>query len=45
MNAGVDTVLVLSGETTAEVCNESKIKPSLVLSGVKEILKISESEE
>lgn len=45
VNAGVDTVLVLSGETTAEVCNESKIKPSLVLSGVKEILKISESEE
>lgn len=45
VNAGVDTVLVLSGETTAEVCNESKIKPSLVLSGVKEILKISENEE
>lgn len=45
VNAGVDTVLVLSGETTAEVCNESEIKPSLVLSGVKEILKISESEE
>lgn len=45
VNAGVDTVLVLSGETTAEVCNESKIKPSLVLSGVKEILKILESEE
>ena len=45
VNAGVDTVLVLSGETTAEVCNESEIKPSLVLSGVKEILKISENEE
>ena len=40
VNAGVDTVLVLSGETTAEVCGQSEIKPALVLSDVKEIAKI-----
>ena len=39
-NAGVDTVLVLSGETTISVCNESDIKPTFVISNVKEINKI-----
>lgn len=40
VNAGVDTVLVLSGETTADVCNKSEVKPSLVLSDVGEIARI-----
>ncbi len=38
VNAGVDTVLVLSGETTVSVIDESNIKPTLVLSDVNEIL-------
>lgn len=37
VNAGVDTVLVLSGETTATVCNESDIKPTFVIQDVREI--------
>lgn len=40
VNAKVDTVLVLSGETTISVCNESKIKPTFVIQDVKEINKI-----
>lgn len=40
VNAGVDTVLVLSGETNVSVCNESKIKPAFVIQDVKEINKI-----
>ena len=40
VNAGVDTVLVLSGETTISVCNESVIKPSFVIQDVKEINRI-----
>lgn len=40
VNAGVDTVLVLSGETTISICNESKIKPTFVIQNVKEINKI-----
>ncbi len=40
VNAGVDTILVLSGETTISVCNESNIKPTFVLSSVKEINRI-----
>ena len=40
VNAGVDTVLVLSGETTVSVCNESSIKPTFVIQDVKEINKI-----
>ena len=43
INAGVDSVLVLSGETTISVCNESSIKPTFVISGVKEINKIFEN--
>ena len=38
VNAGVDTVLVLSGETTLEQCNQSDIKPTFVLNHIKEIL-------
>lgn len=38
VNAGVDTVLVLSGETTLEQCNKSDIKPTYVLNHIKEIL-------
>lgn len=40
VNAGVDTILVLSGETTISVCNASKIKPTFVTSDVKEINRI-----
>ena len=42
VNAGVDTVLVLSGETTAEACNESDVKPTFVLSDVGEIAEMLE---
>ena len=42
VNAGVDTVLVLSGETTISVCNESEIKPTFVIQNVKEINRIFE---
>lgn len=38
VNAGVDTVLVLSGETTLEQCKESQVKPTFVLNHIKEIL-------
>ena len=37
VNAGVDTILVLSGETTISVCNESRVKPTFVIQDVKEI--------
>ena len=37
IKAKVDTVLVLSGETTISDCNESEIKPTFVIKGVKEI--------
>lgn len=40
VNAGVDTVLVLSGETTISVCNESEIKPTFVVQNVEEINRI-----
>ena len=36
-NAGVDTVLVLSGEATIEDYNESDIKPTFVINHVKEL--------
>ena len=42
VNAGVDTVLVLSGETTVAVCNESDIKPTFVIQNVREINRIFE---
>lgn len=37
VNAGVDTVLVLSGEATPRDLSESEVKPSYVLNGVWEI--------
>ena len=37
-NAGVDTVLVLSGEATMEDYKASEIKPTFVLNEVKEML-------
>ena len=40
VNAGVDTVLVLSGETTVKICDESDIKPTFTIQNVKEINKI-----
>lgn len=43
VNAGVDTVLVLSGETTAETCSQSNVKPALCLSDVKEVAAILKS--
>lgn len=42
VNASIDTVLVLSGETTVSLCNESKIKSTYVIRNVKEINKIFE---
>lgn len=38
-NAGVDTVLVLSGEATMKDYDESEIKPTYVLKHIKEMLK------
>lgn len=38
VNAGVTSVLVLSGETTAEDCEKSDITPDYVLNSVKDIL-------
>lgn len=35
VNADVDTVLVLSGETTISACNGSSIKPTFVVQGVR----------
>ena len=37
VNAGVTSVLVLSGETTAEDCRRSDVRPDYVLQSVKEI--------
>ena len=37
-NAGVDTLLVLSGEATMKDYNESDIKPTFVLNSVKDLL-------
>lgn len=38
-NAGVDTVLVLSGETTLEQARESTVKPTYILQNVGEIFR------
>ena len=38
VNAGVDTICVLSGEATLEDINESEIKPAFVLESVKDLL-------
>ncbi|MBR0311904.1 MAG: HAD hydrolase-like protein, partial [Oscillospiraceae bacterium] len=40
VNAGVDTVLVLSGETKAEDVAASDVKPTFVLRDVKEYLEL-----
>lgn len=40
VNAGVDTVLVLSGESTISTYNGSEIKPTYVIQDVKEMNKI-----
>lgn len=40
VNAGVDTVLVLSGEATMKDYNESEIKSTFVLQEIKEMLKL-----
>jgi ribonucleotide monophosphatase NagD (HAD superfamily) len=37
-NAGVDTLLVLSGEATMNDYNDSDIKPTFVLNSVKDLL-------
>jgi ribonucleotide monophosphatase NagD (HAD superfamily) len=37
VNAGVDTVLVLSGEATLQDLNESDVKPTFVLNSVADI--------
>ena len=42
LNAGVTTVLVMSGETTQEILDESKDKPHLVLQDAGQILKALE---
>ena len=42
VNAGVDTILVLSGETTIGDYNESEIKPTFVVEDVKELNRIFE---
>ena len=38
VNAGVDTVLVLSGEATMDDYNQSEVKPTFVLNHIKEVL-------
>ena len=40
VNAGVDTILVLSGEATIDDYNKSEIKPTFVLNRITELLKI-----
>ncbi len=39
VNAGVDTVMVLSGEANMDDYNKSDVKPSFVLNSVKELVK------
>ena len=38
VNAGVDTVLVLSGEATIEDYNKSDVKPTYVINHIKELI-------
>ena len=38
VNAGVTTILVMSGETTREILDASDIKPDIVLDSAKKIL-------
>lgn len=40
LNAGILSVLVLSGETTKEILNQSQDKPHLVLNSAKDILSV-----
>jgi len=44
VNAGVDTVLVLSGESTAEDAANSDVKPAFILKDVAQLLAILNSE-
>ncbi|MBR5203324.1 MAG: HAD hydrolase-like protein, partial [Clostridia bacterium] len=39
VNAGVDTICVLSGESTMEDIENSEIKPTYIRQDIKEILK------
>lgn len=43
LNAGVTAVLVMSGETTQEILNNSNVKPDIVLSDCSEIIKLLEN--
>ena len=43
LNAGITTVLVMSGETTPEILEESSDKPHLVLQDAGQILKVLEN--
>ena len=45
LNAGIAGILVLSGETTVEVLNESPDKPNLVLQDAGEILSALKARE
>jgi len=45
VNAGVDTVLVLSGESTLETLEASEVKPTAVLPDVAELLKQMKAED
>ena len=40
VNAGVDTILVLSGETKREDVETSEVKPTFILQDIRELLKI-----
>ena len=43
VNAGVDTILVLSGETKREDVKTSSVKPTFILQDIKELLEILKS--
>ena len=45
LNAGVTAVLVLSGETTREILEQSPDKPHLVLEDAGQILEILKAEQ
>ena len=38
VNAGIDTILVLSGETTEQLLEESEIRPSYVMQDIRQVL-------
>ena len=43
--AGIDTILVLSGESTMETLNQSEIKPTYVMQDIRQVLTCLEREE